>query len=324
MRRNSEDRSQKIDKQQPRAAVRCRGLIKRYGDVTAVDGLDLEVYAGECFGLLGPNGAGKTTTVEILEGLTRPDEGEVELFELRWGSGYDQTLRGLIGIQLQQTELADKLTVEETVKLFRSFYARGRAVDDVIRTVALEEKRKSHVGKLSGGQKQRLAIACALVSDPYLLFLDEPTTGLDPQARLQLWEVIENFRKRGGTTLLTTHYMEEAARLCDRIAIMDHGRVIALGTPTGLVASLGADQIIEFKGDSDRLHEASLSQLTGVLSVRAKEGGYQLTVSQIGEALPSLLAELERQNIKLDQLTTHQATLEDVFVNLTGRMLRDG
>jgi ABC-2 type transport system ATP-binding protein len=312
------------DKRRPRAAIRCRNLVKRYGDVTAIDGLDLEVYAGECFGLLGPNGAGKTTTIEILEGLTRPDEGEVELFELRWRSGYDQTLRGWIGVQLQQTELADKLTVEETVKLFRSFYARGRDVDEVIRTVALEEKRKSHVGKLSGGQKQRMAIACALVSDPYLLFLDEPTTGLDPQARLQLWEVIENFRKRGGTTLLTTHYMEEATRLCDRIAIVDHGRVIALGTPAELIASLGADQIIEFKGDSGQLHETALSQLTGVLSVRAKEGGYLLTVSQIGEALPSLLAELERHNVKLDQLTTHQATLEDVFVNLTGRMLRDG
>jgi ABC-2 type transport system ATP-binding protein len=312
------------DKRQARAAVRCRGLIKRYAEVTAVDGIDLEVYAGECFGLLGPNGAGKTTTVEILEGLTKPDEGEVELFELRWGSGYDQTLRGWIGVQLQQTELADKLTVEETIELFRSFYARARDVDDVIRTVALEEKRKSHVGKLSGGQKQRMAIACALVSDPYLLFLDEPTTGLDPQARLQLWEVIEKFRERGGTTLLTTHYMEEAARLCDRIAIMDHGRVIALGTPAELIASLGADQIIEFKGDSGRLQETALSQLKGVLSVRAKEGGYLLTVSQIGEALPSLLAELERQNVKLDQLTTHQATLEDVFVNLTGRMLRDG
>jgi ABC-2 type transport system ATP-binding protein len=323
MKREQEITAQ-ADDRRPRAAVRCRNLVKRYGDVTAVDGLDLEVYGGECFGLLGPNGAGKTTTVEILEGLTKPDEGEVELFELRWGRGYDQTLRGWIGVQLQQTELADKLTVEETIKLFRSFYARGRDVDEVIRTVALEEKRKSHVGKLSGGQKQRMAIACALVSDPYLLFLDEPTTGLDPQARLQLWEVIENFRKRGGTTLLTTHYMEEAARLCDRIAIVDRGRVIALGTPAELIASLGADQIIEFKGDSGQLQEAALSQLTGVLSVRAKEGGYQLTVSQIGEALPSLLAELERRNVKIDQLTTHQATLEDVFVNLTGRMLRDG
>jgi ABC-2 type transport system ATP-binding protein len=314
----------RADERKPRAAVHCQGLIKRYGDVAAVDGLDLEVYAGECFGLLGPNGAGKTTTIEILEGLTRPDAGEVKLFELRWGSGYDQTLRGLIGVQLQQTELADKLTVEETVKLFRSFYKRGRDVDEVIRTVALEEKSKSHVGKLSGGQKQRMAIACALVSDPYLLFLDEPTTGLDPQARLQLWEVIEKFRKRGGTTLLTTHYMEEAARLCDRIAIMDHGRVIALGTPAELIASLGADQIIEIKSDSGQLHETALSQLTGVLGVRAKEGGFLLTVSQIGEALPSLLVELERQNVKLDQLTTHQATLEDVFVSLTGRMLRDG
>lgn len=307
-----------------RAAVRCRGLVKQYGDVTAVDGLDLEVYAGECFGLLGPNGAGKTTTVEILEGLTQQDRGEVELFELRWGNGYDQTLREWIGVQLQQTELADKLTVEETLELFRSFYTRGHDVDEVIRTVALEEKRKAQVGKLSGGQKQRLAVACALVSNPYLLFLDEPTTGLDPQARLQLWEVIEKFRKRGGTTLLTTHYMEEAARLCDRIAIMDHGRVIALGTPSELIASLGADQIIEIKGDSGQLHEAALSQLSGVLSVCAKETGYLLTVSQIGEALPALLAELEKRNVKLDQLTTHQATLEDVFVNLTGRMLRDG
>jgi ABC-2 type transport system ATP-binding protein len=318
------ERAVPTGKLEPRAAVRCRGLIKRYGEVTAVDGLDLEVYAGECFGLLGPNGAGKTTTVEILEGLTQQDQGEVQLFELRWGNGNDQTLREWIGVQLQQTELADKLTVEETIELFRSFYARGRDVNDVIQAVALEEKRKAHVGKLSGGQKQRLAIACALVSNPYLLFLDEPTTGLDPQARLQLWEVIEKFRKRGGTTLLTTHYMEEAARLCDRIAIMDHGRVIALGTPSELIASLGADQIIEVKSGSGRLHEEALEQLSGVLSVRAKESGYLLTVSEIGEALPALLSELERQNVKLDQLTTHQATLEDVFVNLTGRMLRDG
>jgi ABC-2 type transport system ATP-binding protein len=307
-----------------RAAVRCRGLFKEYGDVTAVDGLDLEVYPGECFGLLGPNGAGKTTTVEILEGLSQQDQGEVELFELRWGSGYDQTLREWIGVQLQQTDLAEKLTVEETIALFRSFYTRGRDVDDVIQAVALEEKRKARVGNLSGGQKQRLAIACALVNNPYLLFLDEPTTGLDPQARLQLWEVIERFRKRGGTTLLTTHYMEEAARLCDRIAIMDHGRVIALGTPAELIASLGADQIIEIKSGWGQLHASSLSRLSGVLGVRPKDDGYLLTVSEIGEALPALLSELEKQNVKLDRLTTHQATLEDVFVNLTGRMLRDG
>src|SRR5918999_3783661 len=229
-----------------RVALRCSGLVKRFTDVTAVNGLDLEVFAGECFGLLGPNGAGKTTTVEILEGLTPSDEGEVELLGQHWKSGDDRVLRERIGVQLQETQLAEKVTVEETVRLFRSFYRRGHDVDEVIHTVALEEKRVARVGKLSGGQKQRLAVACALVSDPELLFLDEPTTGLDPQARLSLWDVVEKFRAGGGTILLTTHYMEEAARLCDRVAIMDHGKVIALGTPNDLIQSLGADQIIEF------------------------------------------------------------------------------
>ncbi|MGE0129466.1 MAG: ABC transporter ATP-binding protein [Blastocatellales bacterium] len=316
----------------PRAALRCNALVKKYGDVTAVNGLDLEVRAGECFGLLGPNGAGKTTTVEIFEGLTTSDSGAVELLGMCWGTGEDQALRERIGVALQQTELADKLSVEETVKLFRSFYARGAGIDHVIHLVSLEEKRKARVGKLSGGQKQRLAVACALVGAPDLLFLDEPTTGLDPQARLQLWGVIEKFRAGGGTILLTTHYMDEAARLCDRIAIMDHGRVIALGAPSELIASLGADQIVEFSVTSGvgELQDAPLRRLPGVTGMRAKEtneaknGSYLLTVSEIGAALPALLAELERQNVKLDQLTTHQATLEDVFVNLTGRMLRDG
>jgi ABC-2 type transport system ATP-binding protein len=318
-----------------RAALRCNGLVKKYGDVTAVNGLDLEVHAGECFGLLGPNGAGKTTTVEIFEGLTKADSGDVELLGMRWGTGDDQEIRERIGVALQQTELADKLTVEETVRLFRSFYARGGVVDHIIHLVSLEEKRNARVGKLSGGQKQRLAVACALVGAPDLLFLDEPTTGLDPQARLQLWSVIEKFRAGGGTIMLTTHYMEEAARLCDRVAIMDHGRVIALGSPGELVASLGADQIVEFSvtSDSGELRESPLRRLPGVTGVRVKEtkeangatgGNYLLTVSEIGAALPALLAELQKQNLKLDQLTTHQATLEDVFVNLTGRMLRDG
>jgi len=237
------------------AAARCLELVKRYGDVTAVNGLDLEVRAGECFGLLGPNGAGKTTTVEILEGLTAPTSGTVEVLSRAWGAGDDNDLRQHIGVQLQETQLAEKLTVAETVRLFRSFYRRGRDVDAVIRLVALDEKRNARVGKLSGGQRQRLAVACALVSDPDLLFLDEPTTGLDPQARLKLWEVVEEFRRRGGTVILTTHYMEEAERLCDRVAIMDHGRVIALGTPAELIAALGADQIVEFSvccRDSER------------------------------------------------------------------------
>ncbi|HEY6332618.1 MAG TPA: ABC transporter ATP-binding protein [Blastocatellia bacterium] len=311
-------------KSQPNGiAVRCAGLVKRYSDVTAVNGLDLEVRSGECFGLLGPNGAGKTTTVEILEGLTPSDGGTVELLGRRWGTGNDHALRERLGVQLQETQLADKLTVEETVRLFRSFYSRGRTVDDVINTVALGEKRDARVGKLSGGQKQRLAVACALVSDPDLMFLDEPTTGLDPQARLKLWEIVEGFRARGGTVLLTTHYMEEAARLCDRVAIMDHGKTIASGSPAELIASLGADQIVEFsvKGTLD---QAPLSGLPGVRAAREREGKHSLTVSDTGSALPALLAELENQRIKLDSLTTHEATLEDVFVSLTGRMLREG
>ncbi|HET6977156.1 MAG TPA: ABC transporter ATP-binding protein [Pyrinomonadaceae bacterium] len=306
-----------------RVAVRCAGLVKRFTDVTAVNGLDLEVFVGECFGLLGPNGAGKTTTVEILEGLTPSDEGAVELLGQHWNSGNDQSLRERIGVQLQETQLAEKVTVVETLRLFRSFYKRGHDVDEVIHTVALEEKRNARVGKLSGGQKQRLAVACALVSDPELLFLDEPTTGLDPQARLSLWDIVEKFRAGGGTVLLTTHYMEEATRLCDRVAIMDHGKVIALGTPADLIESLGADQIIEFSV-TKQLEEEPLMQLPAVNHLHKRGEVYALTVAEIGVALPALLAEIKRQQSELVTLTTHQATLEDVFVSLTGRMLRDG
>ena len=288
-----------------------------------MNGLDLEVFAGECFGLLGPNGAGKTTTVEILEGLTPANAGAVELLGQHWNSGDDRALRERIGVQLQETQLAEKVTVEETVRLFRSFYQRGHSVDEVIRTVGLEEKRNSRVGKLSGGQKQRLAVACALVSDPELLFLDEPTTGLDPQARLSLWDIVEKFREGGGTILLTTHYMEEATRLCDRVAIMDHGKVIALGTPAELIESLGADQVIEFSV-TNPLTDDELTNLPAVTNLHKRGDVYALTVSEIGIALPALLAEIKRQQSEIVTLTTHQATLEDVFVSLTGRMLRDG
>ena len=306
-----------------RIALRCSGLVKRFADVTAVNGLDLEVFAGECFGLLGPNGAGKTTTVEILEGLTPADEGKVELLGQHWNSGDDRALRERIGVQLQETQLAEKVTVVETLRLFRSFYKRGHTVDEVIKTVALEEKRNARVGKLSGGQKQRLAVACALVSDPELLFLDEPTTGLDPQARLSLWDVVDRFREGGGTVLLTTHYMEEATRLCDRVAIMDHGKIIALGTPLELIDSLGADQIIEFRITKE-IGEDVLTSLPAVSHLHKRGDDYSLTVAEIGVALPALLAEIKRQESELVSLTTHQATLEDVFVSLTGRMLRDG
>jgi ABC-2 type transport system ATP-binding protein len=303
-------------------ALRCSGLVKRFTDVTAVNGVDLEVLAGECFGLLGPNGAGKTTTVEILEGLTPQDEGTVELLGQHWNSGNDLALRERIGVQLQETQLAEKVTVVETLRLFRSFYKRGHSVDEVIHTVALEEKRNARVGKLSGGQKQRLAVACALVSDPELLFLDEPTTGLDPQARLSLWDVVERFREGGGTVLLTTHYMEEATRLCDRVAILDHGKIIALGTPVELIQSLGADQIIEFRVTRE-IDDEGLKSLPGVRHLHKRGDDYSLTVSEIGVALPALLAEIKQQTSELVSLTTHQATLEDVFVSLTGRMLRD-
>jgi ABC-2 type transport system ATP-binding protein len=217
-------------------AIRVRGLSKRYPpDVQAVDGLDLEVRRGECFGLLGPNGAGKTTTLEILEGLLPATAGEVEVLGLRWDRDAS-ALRPRIGITLQETRLPDKLTVEEIIRLFRSFFPSGRGVAEAIRLVGLEEKRRTWSERLSGGQRQRLAVACALVGDPELLFLDEPTTGLDPQSRRSLWEVVEDLKREGKTVLLTTHYMEEAARLCDRVAIVDHGKIIALGTTAELIA----------------------------------------------------------------------------------------
>jgi len=294
----------------------------------AVAGLDLTVGAGECFGLLGPNGAGKTTTIEILEGLTTPDGGDVEILGTPWREGADgRALRERLGIQLQETQLADKLTVHETLTLFRSFYKQSHTVEEVLALVELGEKRNARVVTLSGGQKQRLAVACALVSKPELLFLDEPTTGLDPQSRRQLWEIIRRFRAAGGTVLLTTHYMEEAERLCDRVAIMDHGKVIALGTPRELIASLGAEHVIEFAlvdGIPGALI-SGLSDLVGVRAVRAATGGggMSLTVAELHRTLPALLALLQRQQLELSSLTTHHATLDDVFVSLTGRQLRD-
>jgi ABC-2 type transport system ATP-binding protein len=307
-----------------RPALRVAGLRKRFGDVVAVDGLDLTVAAGECFGLLGPNGAGKTTTIEICEGLTLPDEGVVEVLGRRWDDG-ERALRERLGIQLQETQLADKLTVEETVRLFRSFYARGREVDEVIDLVQLGEKRGARVGKLSGGQKQRLALACAMVGDPELLFLDEPTTGLDPQSRRQLWDLIVALRASGRSIVLTTHYMDEAERLCDRVAIVDHGRVIALGTPRELIAGLGAEHVVEFTspGSDGALTVEMLRSLDGVQSAREHDGRWSMQVSKLSRAVPALLAELGRNGLPLGELATHSATLEDVFVSLTGRQLRD-
>jgi ABC-2 type transport system ATP-binding protein len=309
------------------AALSVRNLRKTFGDVVAVAGLDLEIRRGECFGLLGPNGAGKTTTIEICEGLTTPDSGEVEVLGRRWQT-HERELRELLGIQLQDTQLAEKLTVEETLRLFRSFYKRGRDVADVLGVVQLEEKRRGRVGTLSGGQKQRLALACAIVGDPELVFLDEPTTGLDPQARRQVWDLIEALKAAGRTILLTTHYMEEAERLADRVAIVDHGRVIALGTPRSLIESLGAEHVVEFAladgaHDAGALDEPLLASLAGVQAARRADRGFSLRVTHLHETMPALIAELERRRLSLAELRTHTATLEDVFVALTGRQLRD-
>jgi ABC-2 type transport system ATP-binding protein len=308
----------------PKAALSVRKLRKAYKDVVAVDGLDLEVRWGECFGLLGPNGAGKTTTVEICEGLTAADSGDVKVLGMRWNT-HSTELRQRLGIQLQETQLSEKLTVVETVRLFRSFFRHGPEAAEVIALVQLGEKRKSRVGSLSGGQKQRLALACALVGDPEFLFLDEPTTGLDPQARRQLWDLIEQFKLAGRTILLTTHYMDEAERLCDRVAIMDHGRAIAAGTPRELIASIGVEQLVEFSagGAAGALDVSALRRIEGVRAVRTENGTVRMQVAELHHAVPALLDELDRQGVPLTELRTHSASLEDVFVILTGRHLRD-
>ncbi|MBK7857355.1 MAG: ABC transporter ATP-binding protein [Archangiaceae bacterium] len=305
----------------PEAAtvLSCTGLKKSFADVHAVRGVDLELKKGECFGLLGPNGAGKTTTIEILEGLTPLDAGEVRILGKPPG---DASVRERIGIALQETELPEKLTVLECVRLFRSFYSRGREVDAVIGHLELDEKRTARVAKLSGGQRQRLALACALVGDPDLLFLDEPSTGLDPQARLKVWEIVLAFKAAGGTVLLTTHYMEEAARLCDRIAIVDHGKVIARGSPQELVASLGAAQVIEVT-TAPPLSDEVLKALPSVVRVSPKADARVLHAADVAAALPALLELARAQKVQVKNVTTREATLEDVFVHLTGSELRD-
>lgn len=308
-------------------AIFCRQLVKQYAGkppVEAVRGLDLEVQQGECFGLLGPNGAGKTTTLEILEGLLDATSGEVRVLGYDWNNEADH-IRQRIGISLQETRFADKMSVRETTVLFRSFYRSGLTPDEAIRRVSLEEKANAWVSKLSGGQKQRLAVACAIVGDPQLLFLDEPTTGLDPQSRRQLWEVIHQFKATGRTVMLTTHYMDEAERLCDRVGIVDHGKVIALGTPAKLIAQLGGEHIIDFSlsEGSVPLPDAELTRLPSVQSLRHSAGTTSLAVEQPHVALPALLALQQASGATLAHLTTRHATLEDVFVALTGRNLEE-
>ena len=307
-------------------AVRARGLVKRFGSVTAVAGVDLQLARGTCLALLGPNGAGKTTTIEMLEGLTRPDAGEIEILGRSWAKDAEE-IRERIGVQLQETRLQEKVTVYETLRLFRSFYARGRDPEDVLEVVELTDKRDARVETLSGGQHQRLSLACALVSDPEVLFLDEPTTGLDPQARRRVWEIVTRFKSDGGTVLLTTHYMEEAERLADDVVIVDAGRIIAEGTPAAVIGSLHAESIVELHprdGTGRLVTDDALGSLAGVREVRREGAAFTLVVTDTQASVGALLTHLEAVGVELESLQTHSPTLEDVFVALTGKHLRDG
>lgn len=308
------------------AAIQCRDLRKTYdGKLEAVRGLNLEIQIGECFGLLGPNGAGKTTTIEILEGLLAPTSGDVSILGHHWRDS-EREMREWLGISLQETRLSEKLSVRETIELFASFYREPRSPDEVLEQLQLTEKADSWVGKLSGGQRQRLAVATALVCNPKILFLDEPTTGLDPQSRRQLWDIIRAFQRDGGTVMLTTHYMDEAERLCDRLAIVDHGEIIAEGSPADLIERLGGHHVVEFSVSADAASNSSKEAWTGlpsVESVREDDGMFALNVKQPHLTIPALLDAIARQGSQLQHLTTRQASLEDVFVRLTGRHLRE-
>ncbi len=306
-------------------AIRCTDLVKTYPGkppVEAVRGINFSVEVGECYGVLGPNGAGKTTTIEILEGLLTATSGTAEVLSMNWKNNAT-AIRERIGVSLQETQLSERLSVGETLSLFRSFYHSGISPKQAMARVSLQEKERAWIKTLSGGQKQRLAVATALVGDPELIFLDEPTTGLDPASRRELWEIIENFKADGKTVLITTHYMEEAERLCDRVAIFDSGKIIAEGTPQELIRSIGAEHVIEFSIEQENitLDRSLLQSLPTVEQVDLEQSKYHITASEPHIVLPALISCLAEQQISLASLSTRHASLEDVFVSLTGRHL---
>jgi ABC-2 type transport system ATP-binding protein len=301
--------------------IRVRGLVKRYADITAVDGIDFEVRRGEVFGLLGPNGAGKTTTVEILEGLRAPDAGEAIVLGIDVATD-PEPLKPRIGVSLQTASMYPKLTVVEIIDLFRSFYAHSRPTAELIDMLELGERRNARTKDLSGGQRQRLAVALALVNDPELIFLDEPTTGLDPAARRSLWDLIRGLKQAGRSVLLTTHYMEEAEILCDRLAIMDHGHILEMGTVDELISKRFKERAVRFD-QIDGIDDTTLSALAAVTSVKHDDDAILLYSSDVAATVGALLALTERHGLEPQNLGIRRATLEDVFLDLTGRALRD-
>jgi ABC-2 type transport system ATP-binding protein len=301
--------------------IRVTGLHKRYGETHAVDGVSFEVRAGTVFGLLGPNGAGKTTTVEVLEGLRAPDSGEVQVLGIDAVHRPDD-LKERIGVSLQTAALYPRLTVVEVLDLFRSFYPRGRPSDELIGLMDLGEKRTTRTANLSGGQRQRLSVALALVNDPELVFLDEPTTGMDPAARRALWDIILTLKGEGKTVLLTTHYLEEAEVLCDRVAIMDHGKILEEGTVDELVSRRFKERAVRFD-TIEGLGDERLAAMPGVTSVKHEDGEVLVYTRDVAGTIGAVLAAAEALGVEPANLGVRRATLEDVFLDLTGRALRD-
>ena len=303
------------------SVVEVRGLVKSYGDVRAVDGIDFDVAPGEVFGLLGPNGAGKTTTVEILEGLRTPDDGRAIVLGVDVATGAE-SLKPRIGVSLQTASLYPKLTVVEVIDLFRSFYATSRPTSEMIDMLELGERKDARTKDLSGGQRQRLSVALALVNDPELVFLDEPTTGLDPAARRSLWDLIRGLKARGRSVLLTTHYMEEAEVLCDRLAIMDHGHILEMGTVDELILKRFKERAVRFDR-IDTISDAELAGLAAVTAIKHDDDAVLLYSTDVAATVGGLLAVTEAHGVEPQNLGIRRATLEDVFLDLTGRALRD-